>query len=570
MDSVWPLRHLEGERKKLLGLILFRIFTITVLMGSTTILNMRSGMTWTPVQKMVLYSIGVIYLLSIFYLLAVKYNSSYRFQAITQLFVDILFWSCLVFLTGGLHSPFSFLYTLSIIHGAMLLGKRGAYLTFAMSVLGFFSLVWFEHHEIFHSMFMLNKSFTELWSMRGLYQLFLNFCMFAFVTALAVRLAVEVETREAALVTQRISLKVQQMLNRSIMAGVNSGFVMINRQGEITFMNVPAERLVGLTHEEAKGRLLGNLIPALREGLGQELAGQPWARYLELHHTPGGGEGLWLTLTFSDLLGGEDERLGSLVVIEDITERRRLEERLFQNQKLAAIGELAAGIAHEIRNPLASISGSIQMLKAEFPPGDDNEKLTEIILRETGRLNQLINDFLSYARPRPASRTPLRLRETLEDITALLGQNESDQNARIRVEYDDPPEFFGDGDQIRQMLWNILKNAVESVRERHPGVVWVQVGRDPQKDGHIQFVIRDNGTGMDAATQERIFDPFFTTKPGGTGLGMAIVYQIVRGHEGSISVSSQPGAGTRFVISLPADSPGSDPSKERSPVSHAV
>jgi two-component system sensor histidine kinase PilS (NtrC family) len=551
MDVVLPVRQIEGERRKLLGLILFRILIITVLMGSTTILNLRTGQTWTPVQKLILYSIGVIYLLSIFYLLAVKYNTSYRFQAITQLFVDVIFWSSLIYLTGGLNSPFTFLYTLSIIHGSILLGKRGAYMTCLMSFACFGVVIWFENYHIFHSTLMLTKSFDNLWNTRELYQIFLNLCMFAFITALAVRLASEVETREAALVTQRISLKVQQMLNRSIMAGINSGFVMIDRNGDITFMNVPAERLIGLTHHEAKGRNLSDVFNDLRDGIIRESKGEDWKRYVELKLDAESDSPRFLTFTFSNLLGGENDRVGSMVVIDDITERRRLEESLFRNQKLAAIGELAAGIAHEIRNPLASISGSIQMLRAEFPPGGDNEKLAEIILRETDRLNNLINDFLSYARPRPVDRLPINIHEIMEDITELLAQQPETDLVRVRVEYDHLTELSGDSGQIRQMLWNILKNAVEAASAKNPGVVWVKIGSKPGAPDHLMFSISDNGEGMSAEVQERIFDPFFTTKSSGTGLGMAIVYQVVKNHRGSIEVNSKPGNGTQFIITLP-------------------
>ena len=288
-----------------------------------------------------------------------------------------------------------------------------------------------------------------------------------------------------------------------------------------------------------------------------EIAKEDWDRFVEFSIEREEESKRWIAATFSDLIGVNNERKGSILILDDITNRHNLEELAARNQKLAAIGELAAGIAHEIRNPLASISGSIQLLKSELPPDDGNEKLMEISLRETDRLNTLIGDFLAYARPNPLSSQLVFIHEMMEDLVELIGGDPKFEKVRIRIEYAPwVPQLIGDSAKIRQILWNILKNAVEAVLENPTGVVWVKVEgitvlERPEGEG-VRFRIRDNGTGMSPETAGKIFDPFFTTKENGTGLGMAIVYQLVKSHQGEITVNSKPGRGTEFTISLPS------------------
>ena len=545
----------ESELKKLLGLILFRIVTITVLLGSTTYLNFRSNQEWAPVHYIITYSIGLSYLMSIFYLLAIKTKTSYRFQARIQVFADILFWSCLIYLTGGLHSPFTFLYAISVIYGAVLLGRRGAIFAFILSTVLFGVVIWMESYGIYHSYLSLAASFTNIWDLPEIYQVFLNVCMFFLTTLLASYLASQLERREQILTRQRMSLEIERMLNRSIVAGISSGFITIDLQGVITFFNVAAERISGVPHDKAQGRHLGEVMPQLVEAVDKEGKGEKWERHIEIRLDTNGQEARYAAISFSDLIGPENRRDGSIVIIEEITERRRLEELAQRNQRLAAIGELAAGMAHEIRNPLASISGSVQMLSGEFSAEDDNQKLMEIILREIDRLNSLISDFLSFARPKPLNVGMVNLQEILEDITELIVSNIRYQDVRIRVEFQPKlPELVADAAQVRQMLWNILNNAAEAAARTIKPVVWVKIYKNPTSNGEGESIvheIRDNGPGMEKEVLERIFDPFFTTKNKGTGLGMSIVYQIVQAHKGKIDVYSRMGEGTVFLVTLP-------------------
>ncbi len=554
------VKTLTGERRRLLALVGFRILTVTFLLGATVALSYRSGKSWAPVDSILLYAIVAVYVLSILYLVALKYRINYRFQSMAQIFADLIFWSCLIFITSGLHSVFTFLYTLSIIHGAMLLGKRGAYVTAALSTLMFFGVLWLEANRIFHGMLGLQASFTELLVPAEMYHVFLTLSMFFLVSLLGGYFGEQLETREQILTKQRLSLDMQRALNRSIVEGISSGFMTTDATGVVTFLNVAAERILRRPYGDVRGHRLTDVFPRLAGILERELAGEPWERQIEISLDSGEEEPRWASFSFSDLLDAEKHRQGRIIIINETTERRRLEEIAFQNEKLVAIGKLAAGIAHEIRNPLASISGSIQMIQNEFPKDDDSRKLTEIILRETDRLNNLIVDFLSYAKPKNPHPETVDPRGILGDIVGLISTDTAFDHVAITVDIDDePPLLYGDASQLRQMLWNILKNAVESASNTPAGKVSVHVfasGETMNGREDVVIEIVDNGPGLSKKVAERMFDPFYTTKDGGTGLGMSIAHQIIQAHAGALHVDSVAGKDTTFRISLPAGSGG--------------
>lgn len=548
-----PALLTDSQRRALGSLVLFRLLTITILLVSTTAVNVKSGQTWTKGQLIVSLFIGVLYLLSILYLLAIKVNANYRFQGYTQIFVDLLFWSCLIYLTDGLHSPFTFLYVLTILYAAYLLGRAGAFVAFVLAAGLFVTLVWMEAHTVLHGTLGLTPSFKELYDIANLYPLLMNGSMLLLVAVFASYLATQLKERDEELQRERLSLEMQRLLNRSIVTGLNAGFVVLDPDGCITFLNLAAERLLGRSFELARGRALSDLVPELAAALARECANQVWARHEDIKRQDG-ESARYFSASFSNLLGLDNHRVGTILILDDITERRQWEERAFRNEKLAAVGALAAGIAHEIRNPLASISGSIQMMQRELPGDDDSSKLMEISLREIDRLNQLITDFLAYARPRPLHLSLLNLREILEDITALLAGQPENAHVRMRVEIDAGlPEVQADAAQVRQVLWNIIKNAVEASRARQTGVVWIKAEREKREgDDGLLVTIQDNGPGMDEATAARIFDPFFTTKHGGTGLGLSIAHQAVRAHGGSLEAESKADEGACFRVRLPA------------------
>jgi two-component system sensor histidine kinase PilS (NtrC family) len=250
------------------------------------------------------------------------------------------------------------------------------------------------------------------------------------------------------------------------------------------------------------------------------------------------------------------------VIFQDVTAVVRMEHELRRRERLAGVGELAASIAHEIRNPLAAISGSVELLRGGGAE-PDRERLMDIVLREIGRLDALIRDFLQFARPAPPKLAPVALPALLEEVAQMLA-TAVPPGARLEVEADPSACALADATQLRQVLWNLARNACEALDGA--GLIRLAAARvanapqgfgaddrkRPREGAAVEIVVEDTGRGIPLADLERIFDPFYTTKPDGTGLGLPTVHRIVESHGGALQVESQPGVGTRFRVRLPA------------------
>jgi two-component system sensor histidine kinase PilS (NtrC family) len=270
---------------------------------------------------------------------------------------------------------------------------------------------------------------------------------------------------------------------------------------------------------------------------------------LQLPARGGKGDERVLGVSVSPLTNHLNRPIGRIVNFQDLTELRRMEAQVKRAERLAAIGQMAAGVAHEIRNPLASISGSIELLRKTPQLDPDSGALMEIVLREVERLNRLITDLLDYARPRPRVPVPLELGGLLDETVRVFAQDRTAPGVTAR--YVPPAEggevqVVADPGQVRQVLWNLLRNAAEAMPDGGEVVVALRRG-----DGHAEFDVVDTGQGIAPSDQERLFEPFFTTKTRGSGLGLAMVHRIVTEHGGSVSVDSSPGRGARFSVRLP-------------------
>lgn len=264
-----------------------------------------------------------------------------------------------------------------------------------------------------------------------------------------------------------------------------------------------------------------------------------------------------LTIGFSSvpLMLKDSDAAGILLNFQDVTQVRRMEESLKKSDRLAAIGELSARIAHEIRNPLAAISGATQLIAQGGAVSDPDRRLFDIVLRETDRLNGLISDFLAYARPNQPEPRPVDFRALVAELAALVTSDERFEGVVIDNRVDNHFRPLLDPDQFRQVLWNLMGNAAGAMPGG--GTITVEAGQSDEIRGSGQrrityhISVADTGLGMDETTAARIFEPFFTTKSTGTGLGLATVHRIVEAHGGRIAVESMPGKGTMFVIFLP-------------------
>jgi two-component system sensor histidine kinase PilS (NtrC family) len=247
---------------------------------------------------------------------------------------------------------------------------------------------------------------------------------------------------------------------------------------------------------------------------------------------------------------------GAICSFQDLTDIKRMEEQVRQADRLAAIGRLAAGLAHEIRNPIGSIRGSVEVLGVSLAPQGDDRRLMDIVLRESDRLDAIIRDFLQFSRPPHLVRVPTDLSGMLDEILLMLSNQAGVQGGeqRVQIRRDTPePILKADVDpaQMRQALWNLCLNAVEAMPQGGELRVGVRTVRPESGRPVVEITVEDTGVGITAAELTQVFEPFYTTKPQGTGLGLAIAHRIVEDHGGEMRVQSEPYRGTRFTISLP-------------------
>ncbi|MEM9489549.1 MAG: ATP-binding protein, partial [Myxococcota bacterium] len=333
------------------------------------------------------------------------------------------------------------------------------------------------------------------------------------------------------------------------------GLITIDEFDCVLTINRAACATLGVTPEQAKGQPMLTLSPTLDQFLrtldepgaivGEELR----LRRAELLSDEPDDTYLILGVSVSPLRNNRDQVIGRVINVQDLTQIRAMEANMRKAERLAVVGTLAAGVAHEIRNPLAAISGSIELLRADPRTDEDGRALMDIVTREVDRLNTLITDLLDYTNPQPRQLLRFDVRELLRETLTVFEQDRS--YGHITVTLDDRTDeqavfVRADPSRIRQVLWNLLRNAATAARSR----VTIELARGPSQ---VTVAVADDGSGIDPENLPRVFDPFFTTKARGSGLGLATCHSIITEHGGEIRVTSTLGQGSRFAVELPLD-----------------
>jgi len=475
-----------------------------------------------------------------------------------QLAVDIAVVTALVHFSGGSESIFSFLYVPIAVYAALLAGRGGAYAASASAALvygGLFLVYRSGFGGIVDPNPQVESLRLTLWGVHA--------GAILLVALLSSALVAERDRADRALDQRTRDLNRLQRLHDRIVESLTSGLLTIDAAGHVTSFNPEAERITGLAADAAIGKTLDAVLPGARErGV---LSGPERDRgkiRLRLEVERPGGEVLHIGLSGSSLRPIEGDSPGHVLIFQDLTEVVEMERALRRGERMAAVGELSARLAHEIRNPLAAISGSIEMLDGTPAESEDRARLQQIVLRETERLDSLITDFLQYARPAPPAREPVCLARVVREVGEML---EGVRTEEIEVAVEVEPELWvrADEGQLRQVVWNLCRNAFDAMpaagrleltarRCAPQGPDGEGRSESTERGDRVEIAVSDSGVGIPGDVVEHIFDPFFTTKKSGSGLGLAIVHRIVEASGGSLSVASTPGAGTHFRIELPA------------------
>jgi two-component system sensor histidine kinase PilS (NtrC family) len=465
-----------------------------------------------------------------------------------QLALDVVLETVLVSATGGFRSIFSFLYVLTITAASLILSRRGG-----MVIAGLSSLLYTG--AIFSPPLFPWSGLPEPGDATALDApvIFVNVGVFVIVALLTGTLAERIHQIRRALEDQGRNLQDLQAFKDLIFQSVGAGLIAMDASLRITAFNRAAEEITGFSADEATGRSWnaifgGKISPdgALASAGGEGVQ----ARRHEIRHRRKDGSEIPLGISFWPLRSGEGALVGVIGICQDLTEIKRMERRVREADRLAAIGRLAANIAHEIRNPLASLSGAIEVLVRDLPNEDTRERLAEIAIRESDRLNRIITEFLKYARPSPPQRRPVNMAEILDEVLLLLEQRPLQPGLKIIKGYQDPLSSCVDPQQMKQAIWNLCLNAAEAMPEG--GEIRVSAALLPrEKPEQIEISVSDTGAGIHPQDLYHIFEPFFSTKANGSGIGLAQVHRIVQDHGGEIEVRSEPGSGTTFRLLLP-------------------
>ncbi len=524
-----------------------RALSVTLLLGTLVFFQHEYRIYPFPTAYLYYFMLFVYVLTGIYWYLLPRIGNFALF-AYVQIAGDIGLVTVLVYLTGGIDSSFSILYHLTIISASIVIYRRGGYLAASLSSILYGGMLDMQYYNAFG--FVRSQNYT---AMQVLYLVFINILSFYAVAFLSGYLSNRLYKTRQELREKSSDLNELQTLQDHILKSIGTGILTVDFKGQITSWNPAAESITGYTHAEIKSRLqevFGPIIGALF-GHTEDLKERPYRFEGSIFKKDGSTALLGIV---ASLLKDELNAVrGIILIFEDITKIVQMEEQVRRQERLASVGSLAAGIAHEIRNPLASLSGSIQVLQGELDLKGDNKHLMEIVVRETDRLNLIITEFLEYARPKTGTDDCIPLPALLNETCTLL-KNSRDFIPGINVEchVDAAITIQGDARRLRQVFWNLLINANQAMPEGGT----IRLSATPfasTENGSVwcEIIVADNGPGIAPDHIKKIFDPFFTTKESGTGLGLSIVHRIIEDHGGTISVESTPGRGTTFRVRLP-------------------
>ncbi len=452
-----------------------------------------------------------------------------------QVTIDVFIILCLIIVTGGIESWFLTFLPINVIGAGILLGKQAGLVIAYISSIAYGATIELQFYKIIPVPYNESLGTEDFF-----YNILTNIIATLLIAYFSRYLIIREESTYRELEKTENEFRNLYALHRDVIESIPNGLFYTDFRGRIMFLNRSAEIITGIE----RSRIIEMNLSELFNFIDLPLKEGRHNGTIEI----GGELRKFIDISISSHRDNYDRAKGFVITFQDITKITEMERRIKEKEKLAAIGELSSNIAHEIRNPLASLRSSVELLR-EGRAGEDNKKrLMDIAIKETERLDKIITDFLLYSTPRLPDFAEIELGGVLEETIEMLKSSLPKGVGEISVKTDieDGIVIDGDTDKLKQIFWNLALNAVQSIDSC--GEVRISLKKEVP---YVKILIADNGTGISRENLQKIFYPFFTTKNKGTGLGLAMVYRIVEDHSGTINVMSKEGEGTTFELILP-------------------
>ena len=539
--QVAPTSDLRGRVSRLL---LLRTIVVSVVLALSLWLQVTGEVPSRASVWLQSLLLSATYVSSIVFGVLLRRGFAPRRVARPMQATDMIVTSLLVYVTGGAQSPYTFLYALSIVAAGALSYRRGAVIMTIASLAAVTVTGMVAWTELLGLPMSAQAHPQDQSAVALIRTLGINYAALIGVGALAFIFGDQLQRGAESLATTRRAVADLYTLHQDIVRSLASGLITIAPDSTVLAANVAAGEIL----RRPSQAMLGQPIDTLMPGLSAMLAVGELKR-ADVAVKTSTGQDLTVGVTVSPLRDVHDQVIGRIVNFQDLTELRRLEQQTRLQERLVTVGQLAAGIAHEIRNPLASISGSIELLKQAPQASEDDRTLMTIVNREIARLNVLIGDLLDYANPRAPRMVDFDLGVLVEETLQVARGDQAFGDVEVTSDVAKPLPIFADPAKLRQVLWNLVRNAADAASA---GGKHVRVTATTGPDG-ATITVSDDGPGIPAAQLARIFDPFFTTKNKGTGLGLAMTHAVIAEHNGRIDVESELGKGTKMVVTVPRE-----------------
>lgn len=555
-SSLWD----DDSASRLYWLVVTRMMILFVLLVLAVFMESRIIEPFAVASLQLFYGlITFAFLFSLVYLMLIRNIRRVAFHIYLQSLLDVCLITGLVYVTGGVRSVYPVLYPLVIIYSVIFLGRRGGLIVASASSIFYGLFVNLEFHGFIQSLQLQPEATTPDdrigYGDYVFFRVLIHILSFYIITILASFVVGREKHARWLLQEKEHAFAELDSLHRSIIESVQTGILTVDLQDRIRSFNRAAEEITGLPAGDVLGKNIHAVIPEYADIPGPDGPRSEDAakrRRVEIAIRGREERPAILGCALSALRRSDGTKIGNILIFQDITSIKEMERAYEESRKMAFIGEMAAILAHEIRNPLASISGSIQVLRKTLKLSSVDDRLLQIILRGKDQLENFIKDFLILARPGMGVHEEIDVAALLDDILESVRYGPSwHEGIEIEAAYPERILLTANRTEIRQLLWNLILNALQAMPDGGKMVIALRASEEPDGRRWVEMRFSDQGWGIEEKEMEKIFDPFFTTKEQGTGLGLAIVNRIVAGYGGGIQVDSKVGEGTVFTVKIP-------------------